>query len=187
MFRWIAALFFLSSVTGCAVSDAGREQAVLFMGRCFIDTPHGVASTSYRMVEIEEEETIVLFLNAPTQRPLWSAELGQTEPTAVYTKFHPSVGNLLVVEADEGGSMLRLVLISVSVDGDVRTIFDGISRFGFDMLNLDNDLGFEIVQTSGDLHGPKTIRIFDWDGAAFTERSRIQSSGLPHYQFVAPP
>lgn len=180
MTRWTATVLLLSSLAGCTTG----ERTVLFTGRCAIDGANDAEPSTYRMVENKAENTITLFVDAPETKRVWSAEVGQTKPTAVYSKYLPGAGNLLVVEADEGASMLRLVLIAVSNNGGSRTVFDEKSRFGFDMLNLDSDPGTEIVGISGDLAGPKTVRVFGWDGTAFAERSRVQSSDLPQYQIV---
>lgn len=185
MARLVATILLFSlSLPGCS---GGERTVVHFAGRCMIGDANGAESSTYRMVESKAENTVTLFVDAPETKRVWSAEVGQTKPTAVYSKYLPGAGNLLVVEADEGASMLRLVLIAASADGEFRTVFDERSRFGFDVLNLDTDPGIEIVGVSGDLGGSKTVRVFAWDGTAFAEQSRVESADLPHYQIITSP
>lgn len=83
--------------------------------------------------------------------------------------------------------MLRLTLIRLSAGGDSKIMYDNRSRFGWNIVDLDGDLTPEIIQTSGDLGGLKTMVISRWDGENFVPKEALSSTAFAEYEIVIHP
>lgn len=174
-------------IAGCASSREQPQQEVIFHGRCRVQTSAGAVPADYSLVKSADGEQLSLTVGSPVGTAVWTGDIGQTFPTAVYGRLYPGVGNLLTLEAEDGASMIRLVLIHL-VDGrESSIVFDERSRFGFDIVDLDGDADVEIVEVDGDLTGPKHLRIFSWNGSRYVQESERQSANFPHYNLVTNP
>lgn len=152
-----------------------------------IDSDRGSVESRFVLKENESGDKFVLIVDVPISSTVWSVEIGQTRPTAVYSKYLPSIGHVLVIESEEGASMLRLTLIRLFPEGGSEIIYDNHSRFGWNIVDLDGDFIPEIIQTSGDLGGKKTILISHWDGEKFTPKNAFSSAGFAEYEIVIHP
>jgi hypothetical protein len=95
-------------------------------------------------------------------------EIGQQFLTAVYPVYCGDLGNLICTEWGYGASSLKLTVYRLSENGRIEPVFDGTSRFGFQIINVAGDDLPEICGGYGSLNGPKQMKVYGWDGKKFS-------------------
>lgn len=157
----------------------------MYTGMHRVDTGSGSEVSHFQMSA--QDGRLSLEIDFPVNTEVWFGEVGQTKPTAVYGLYFPGVGNLLALQAEEGASMLRLILLRIEESGSSSIVFDEMSRFGFDILDTDGDSVAEIIVSRGDLMGSKSIMVYRWDKSVFVPDQHLQSQQLPSYKLIVTP
>lgn len=174
-----------STLIACGEPSALQSRFMLYSGIFRTNSDVGGEPLRYRLFADSNEYS--LMIDGPAKNIVWRSDIGQSKPTAVYGSYFSGIDNVLVVDADEGASSLRKIIFRINEYGAAITIFDGMSRFGFDIIDIDADLVPEIVVCDGGLMGTKDIKIYKWNGNQFIESNGYQSQELPSYKLIASP
>lgn len=188
-YKYIIAFLCSTSLMSCSSTVVDESAEILFCGQIQSSSSTQVESSkAFRLIAEANHQDValqVLSNSVPSRwETVWTGDVGQTHVTSISSRYFPGVGYVLAVEAADGASSLRLVLLRISSSEQWSLIFDGKAKFGHNILDVDGDGTSEIVQVSGDLFSTNTVTIFAWDGFGFVRRSVETSKLFPHYKIV---
>ncbi|HVX83329.1 MAG TPA: hypothetical protein VH253_00790 [Phycisphaerae bacterium] len=125
----------------------------------------------YRRDESQEEPVGVLVMSgsdgrANVQPFTYHPDISSQAVIRIYPVYFGELGELLCSEW-EWGSAVQLVVFRLNADHTIDIVFNGRSRFGYQILNVTGGKNDDICEGNGYMKGPYWMKVYTWDGGKF--------------------
>ena len=188
----LAVSAFALRLVSSAEPNAGPAVNIEFCGRVsFWDT---VGKTTVEAVfaysvdaRTSQGELVIRPLGDSKAFPVFrlSPEIGQQLPVSFYPVSFEESGEMLVANWGWGATATKLTVFHLGADGKVEVVFDEISRFGFQILDVADEGIPNIVGCYGDPGAEKKqMKAFSWNGQRFKHTASAEVAKPHLYQIV---
>lgn len=169
-------------------ANHGPRDRELCYGRAHMGPDGSSRVVEYRVTKEQDTGAIALTLSIPSAQAKprtwrYEPEVGQEQFISICPKYvGGDLGTVLASDWTYGAGSIRMLIIRMDPQGRISRAFGGVSRFGFDLLDVTGDGCPDVVGWYGDL-GPakKTAVLYEWSDGAYEETARFSVTRLRQY------